>query len=133
MRTIKFRGKMVNGGEWVYGNLEINSERSYISSPDVLLGDEIILETVGQFTGLHLWSGKDLYEGDIVDVDYIFYDPTGGIDPRFEPSRCIVVYENTAFRFKNVEDRYYFIHEVRNIKIVGNIHDNPELMKGGEE
>lgn len=138
MRTIKFRGRSLNNKEWKFGNLAIcDNGRAFIhqlvdADEDSWLYCEVDPDTVGQFTELKGCYNKDIYEGDIVDLEYIFYDSLYLIDPRFEPSRCVVVYKDSAFRFKNEANRSYFLHDVKSIKVIGNIHDNPELLEGGE-
>lgn len=73
MREIKFRGKRIDNGEWVYGDLVHNNEQVLISpnftEPYEYHEDfdcNVVPQTVGQFTGLKNRAGKELYEGDIV-------------------------------------------------------------------
>lgn len=148
-RQIKFRGKRKDTGEWVYGDLlhidggcliyfgsQTETETPYIenSSPIAveLFKTEIAVvepETVGQFTGLCDKNGKEIYEGDIVDMKSItprhwvvkfswgtFY--LAGIESKLPCRKCFSQYE------------YEICYEY---SFIGNIHDNPELMKGGEE
>ena len=158
MRTIKFRGKDIETGKWVYGfyvrledtfrkpieGKERITNRIYTGSADRCVapttgydfsGDwyEVDQNTVGQFTGLYDCNGREIYEDDIVDLDYIIYDPWDDAEESLEPMRCVVVYEDFGFRFKKEEDLSYFLHDVKNIKVICNIHDNPELMKGGKD
>ena len=137
MRTIKFRGKEIETNQRVYGDL-LQCPNKY---PTIRMWEEaypiarsidfvVFPESVGQFTGLHYKNGKEIYEGDIIcsekykHIHVISYDDTLG-----------------SFVGKTPGDRYgtftgpinqRWINDYEK-EVIGNIHTNPELMKGGEE
>lgn len=129
MREIKFRGKRVNDCEWVYGDLLRIHGVPYIypdPAPNGWNDYEVIPDTVGQFTGLLDKNGKEIYEGDIVANDF---------------GNAYIV--NMAVEW--CTDGYWALHEIdgddtmhfvadylKEIELIGNIHDNPELMKQNE-
>ncbi len=142
MKEILFRGKRKDNGEWVEGYLVNaryyldNSLTAMIIFTDVILyprcevneWEEVIPETVGQYTGLTDKNGKKIFEGDIVEI------------PLFvsceEPTVAVVVwnglYANFGLEAKNVKtDFYYYFGD--EMKVIGNLHDNPDLLKGGAE
>ena len=126
-REIKFRGKSVDNGEWVYGDLMYNAHRNerasilyvprVIDFPGQICNVPIIKDTICQFTGLHDNDGKDIYEGDIVSILYW---------------KGVVVYNNEYASFNvrcvrsNIDIKNLFVYGG---KIIGNIHDNPELLQ----
>ncbi len=144
MRTIKFRGKTIFGDRWVYGGILQSESGIYIIEPSASIIDskinKIDPETVGQFTGLTDKDGKEIYEGDI--LRYTRYNVRGeGIHNETWTHKCRVYWD---------EDKHAFWHymkltrgacrglldfrddraEKNEIEIIGNIHDNPELLKG---
>lgn len=136
LRIIKFRGKEIQTGEWLYGSLYNDGAEDYIleNLPNSVLGFEnrqIDQNTIGQFTGLQDSNGQDIYEGDILkDKDWeVFEDKKSfvvsfdEISPRFllgrTDGRSSIFQLDATFANRSV--------------IIANIHDNPELLKGGEK
>src|SRR5690606_2087851 len=68
-RAIKFRGKRVDNGEWVYGDLMCNWTTPAILSENDGREYEVIPSSIGQFTGLKDKNGKDIYDGDSLKPD----------------------------------------------------------------
>lgn len=131
MREILFRGKRKDNGEWVEGDSLIHS---MYKKGDVCIGvveglaiHGVIPETISEFTGLTDKNGKKVFEGDILQFSYTGKNlGVNGIAP--------VVFENGKFGVlwgwhKELVCLDGFANTV--VEVVGNIHDNPELL-GGE-
>lgn len=120
-RIIKFRGKSVLNDEWIYGDLVHRIDSPKTISPVQIKGIGVKEETVGQFTGLLDKNGKEIYEGDILlmgeDEGVRIYNKVGVKDGCFG---YIGEYSGELLPFCN-----YNVME----EIVGNIYDNPELIK----
>lgn len=131
MREILFRGKRIDNGEWVYGYYCPVVRGKFPATPCIVPdcdemweGIPIIPETVGQYTGLKDKNGNKIFEGDIIK----------STDKYNHSVMYIVEFLNGAFCLRQLEVDYkitfwdvpdkYFINEV-----VGNIHDNPELLE----
>lgn len=128
MRDIKFRGKRLDNGGWVYGDFTRRKSR-YAPQLDTTYGisDEfgtfraVDQSTVGQFTGLCDKDGKEIYEGDIISAyngrikGPVIFDKRG-----------------LAFGVPNGPNEIYQFSmnflESKDIKVIGNIYENPELL-----
>ena len=124
-REIKFRGKSLDNGKWVYG--DFRSEENCIAVPCYIqhfgIGYDVYPvdpDTVGQYTGLKDKNGIDVYEEDVVCLGDI--KRRTGVIVRSDTKPAFVLEVNdTAF------DLYY--RNQHRYEVIGNIHDNPELLK----
>ena len=126
MRTIKFRGKRVDNGERVYGYFArfAHGEIPVIleETESELKDYKVIPDTVGQFTGLLDNKGNDIYEGDIVANDF-----GNAYIVNMTVEWCTDGY--WALHEIDGDDTMHFVADyLKEIEIIGNIHDNPELL-----
>ena len=142
MRSIKFRGKFVYANAdgsliWIYGSLFQtdtlrNVGKAKIFKTDtydgVIANNEVILGTVGQFTGIVDRNGVEIYEGDIIQT----YDSKG------KPILHEVYYLESEARFATKLIGYENLNEGSlsqkwinelNFEVIGNIFDNRELLQ----
>lgn len=121
MRTIKFRGKRIDNGQWVYGK---NIQFQIDGTDRVCISENasqrwLDPDTVGQFTGLYDKNDKEIYEGDIISLN-----------PR--NSRTLKVYWNDRMcNFLLVNDDTVidmYKDDENHYKVIGNIYDNKELL-----
>ena len=113
MREYLFRGKLKINNEWAYSRCPDGTLRSGVVKHD------FIPETVGQFTGLTDKNGTKIFEGDILsEKGYLF----------------VVVWNQgwAQFRLSYIGRCIQYPEWNRGVQmeIVGNIHDNPELLEG---
>lgn len=127
-RKIVFRGKSKRNGEWLYGDLEYNRQKDIArihtyNKDGMYEGQKIVdAETVGQFTGLFDKNGKEIYEGDIIRVN-----PT---DSGIRYVKWDGKYAQFVSQMLHNEQYYLISHN--DSQVIGNVHDNPDLLKGGE-
>ncbi len=122
MRQHKYRGKRLDNGEWVEGNLITYEDKCYIQK-DFVIGivvyDEVDPATVGEFTSLQDKNGVDIYEGDIVTDGTPAYI-------EFNDGCFFIVWPHLKTSCSS--GRGYLFREIQNIEVVGNIYETPELI-----
>lgn len=131
MRTIKFRGKTIRGNKWKIGNLCQDRDGVFISDSGCYGWSEVYHETVGQY-----WrkvNNQELYDGDVFE-SRAFEDKPRWIVQYREDEGCICIAHPEELRLKYVypwqkPDRRWWEEFGNDLFIIGNIHDNPELLK----
>ena len=123
MREIKFRGFNRKNGVWLYGFYLQNRGAHFVCPDEFAEGKswddyEIDPETRGEYTGQKDKNGQEIYEGDIMrDVD---------------GNTCEVIWQQESAGFRQYDHVLQlcdnFIEEEFD-EIIGNIHDNPELLE----
>ncbi len=125
MREILFRGKRTDNGEWVVSDSIIHFEHIIDRTNCYQLWErengwvDVDPETVGQFTGLCDKNGNRIFEGDIVK------ERGDAARTRYE-----IRWNEAGFEQKDIELRYgCLLERGDDLEVIGNIHDNPELLK----
>ncbi len=149
MKEIKFRAKRLDNGEWVSGSgLLVADDFCVIDRETEMYVDEKYewagnthffrvagamcdLKTIGQYTGLKDKNGKEIYEGDVLEITALDF-----LDKAKNKKNFIVKYEN-GFICHIVNEPHCWMHfktacekSSYKLKKIGNIYDNPELVEG---
>lgn len=143
MRKILFRGR-TKDGEWLFGDLLRNRAGMFAVVPpfkpdmsNECSYYEVLPRTIGQYTGLKDRNGKKIFEGDIVRWDddsrgkywtfaVVCFDPDIKLDCRPISSICGV---KNSFRGIFSFGNFIYRDTELYIEVIGNIHDNTELLK----
>ena len=132
MREILFRGKRTDNGEWWCGSLLYDEEndQAFIAKhfeDKAAYLCAVAPDTVGQYTGLTDKNGKKIFEGDICQIKGISY---------LDETPFVIKWNNefsgwfwVNLDFSAATDTIT-AEIAETCKIIGNIHDNPELLKG---
>lgn len=149
-REIAFRGKSKSTGEWVEGY--------YVGDNTIIAYNEVVYDlgfidtspchdcypgSIGQFTGLYDKNGKEIYEGDILRGDEYPFN-CDGVDNYFAE---IVWADNVCGFYRLTHKKPNSTvrgishgnweqldeDDIKSFEVIGNIHDNPELLKDGRD
>ncbi len=137
MRQIKFRAQDIASNKWLYGDLRHHNDDVCIFEHGGTKGEQVKRETVGQFTGLTDEFDREVYEGDIIMLDgspemgarvVVFYEESFNIATRKEYDYL----QQGSHPYLNDYAHMDCLNTWSNsglVRIVGNIYDNPELLK----
>ena len=135
MREILFKAKRVDNGEWIEGGFcQSSNGRTFlagVSKYGYIDGLEVVPETICQYTGFNDYHDNKIWENDLIEckefsngylikhfLSQVEWDDTG-----------------TGFAFKDSKHGWAFMDSlaVYECEVIGNVFDNPKLMKGSEE
>ena len=126
-RIVKFRGKRLTDGKWIYGDFFRNRGLAFITTDEIVENPlaswqdyNVDPDTVGQFTGIYDRKGSEIYEGDIVRTS-VSKNGIALVEWHCEHAAFVVHMKGS--------DQWY--HLYKGYEKIGNIHDNPFLLEGG--
>ena len=135
MREILFRGKRADNGEWVEGDVlqtryhSGHIEYQIMPQTPVSSAYPVIPETVGQYTGLTDRNGKKIFEGDICKFKRFNDVHVGKVVFNVTTASFIMWYQPIVGAYGEKATQKMLLSVCDNIEVIGNIHDNPELME----
>lgn len=136
MRTIKFRGKRLSDNKWVYGFFNGIDQAEDLGEVVCIKDSDqrynfCNKETLGQFTGRCDKNGIEIYESDIVK-SYSQYECIDGIKTIFTEPRLVKFEFERWYPFADDDYEYgtWWPKLTENCEVIGNVYDNPELLRG---
>lgn len=151
MREILFRGKRLDNGEWVEGSLffdpdlecaqiigfDYSTNETGIDREE--FSEQVDPATVGQFTGLLDKNGKRIFEGDVVKYTFDMPDNPNATENGKKATIGRVFFSDWRVSFSVTagrncssvlnDDLFEYVRNGNRVEIIGNIYDNPELLK----
>lgn len=136
-RRIRFRGKRIDNGKWAYGGYLLDRDgQVYIASP-WLIGSKpsawlVDQETVGRWTGFQDTNSCDIYEDDILrawESDTSYW--TGRVRRNGSGEWQVRLFNATRWAEETL--RIVLRDRFPRVEVIGNAHDNPELLEGVRE
>jgi len=127
MREILFRGKELNTGKWIEGDLIHSLGRTYCGYYAETLG-QVDPISVGEYTGIKDAKGLRIFEGDIVAAHLDRLNPS-------DTTVCFVAWNDFAWRIcqPGCSPDMLESYDYGTWTVIGNIHDNPELLENAHE
>lgn len=128
-RQIKFRGKRVDNGEWVYGYYLVAGGMAFISSFGVREPVLIDGKTVGQFINKEDKNGKKIFCQDILatkERDVVLMVV-------WDEETCGYKFKGNESSFNNLGLLDIDSGSLKAMEIIGNIHNNPKLLEGSDQ
>ena len=135
MREILFRGKRADNGEWVEGDVlqtryhSGHIEYQIMPQTPVSSAVPVLPKTVGQFTGLTDRNGKRIFEGDICRFKRFNDIYIGKIVFNVKTASFIMWYQPIVGAYGEKATQKMLLSVCDGIEVIGNIHDNPELLR----
>ena len=139
MRKILFRGKRVGNGEWIYGYYvpvcfgRFPCKPAIVPEPDGIWEPIAVKpETIGQYTGLTDKNGKKIFEGDILKIVHKYQSPFDDDTKEYTDITTDVVFfddEGLCFSYGNSPFLCVVDNVTAEYEVIGNIHDNPEMLE----
>lgn len=150
MREIKFRAKRKLNGDWVFGSLVKSDGEDWDCIVTEYFGDlidadnvRVITNTIGQFTGLKDKNGKEIYESDLVLRSKSIVTDSRPYEVFFAEVRCSFALTRKEKNFNSYDDivkckwsendKYHIVcpdgDRDESLEVIGNIYENPELLK----
>lgn len=137
MREILFRGKSVIKNVWVFGYLICSQDKAWIADNYYGVHYEVIPETVGQYIGIEI-KGQKCFDGDAIKcmgnagneiISIVKYDiHRRGMDSGFVTDIPGFAFMKGDYPSFPIVKNYAGKHDLEIMEIIGNIHDNPELL-----